>query len=61
MWTPIYMAQSLNIAIRIKQMLEQNDILVYVRPAKTNGECYDLLVPRAELEEAQGLIFANFS
>lgn len=60
MWTVVYMAQDKEMATKIQQALEQQGVLVKVKPiGKESAEgdnCYEILVPAAEVEEAHNII-----
>lgn len=63
MWTVVYVAQKTQELFRIKDMLEENEIISRVRETKTSddesGLCLEILVPAAELAIAQNLIIAS--
>jgi hypothetical protein len=60
MWTVVYMAQSTEITEKLKGLLEDESILVKVRPVSKNIEnndnYYEILVPESEVEEAHSVI-----
>jgi RNA-binding protein YhbY len=60
MWTVVYMAQGKDMATKIQQALEEHGILVKVKPIGKDGSgkdnCYEILVPAAEVEEAHNII-----
>jgi len=60
MWTVVYMAQSKEMAFKLQQELEKQGILVKIKPIgkDANGEdnCFEILVPAAEVEEAHNVI-----
>ena len=60
MWTVVYMAQSQEVVDALKGILEQEGLLVKVRPVNrsVDGEVsyFEVLVPESEVEEAHGII-----
>lgn len=60
MWTVVYMAQSKEIVIKLQQVLEQEGLLVKIRPINknldNNDNYYEVLVPESEVEEAHSII-----
>jgi len=60
MWTTVYMAQSKENAMHLRSKIEEKNIIVMLRAIHTQGsavdECYEILVPKAELEEALDII-----
>lgn len=60
MWTVVYMAQGKEMASKIQQALENEGVLVKVKligkDANGNDNCYEILVPAAEVEEAHNII-----
>ena len=60
MWTIVYMAANFELVNKVNSMLKENKILTKVRKLeKINEEehsYYEILVPDAELTEAQGII-----
>lgn len=65
MWTVVYMAQGKEMAIKIQQALEEEGVLVKVKligkdakcaDAKCDDNCYEILVPAAEVEQAHNII-----
>ncbi len=60
MWTTVYLGQDFEKIRSMKKLLEDNGILVRVRPLDKGGEggaCgYEVLVPAAEVNQAQNLI-----
>ena len=61
MWTVVYMAADKELINSVCAMLKQNEIILKLRAVKkadeNNGTCYEILVPDAEVEKAQELIF----
>lgn len=60
MWTVVYMTQSRDIAMSAQQLLESNGIIVMLRFLCDGGDessdCYELLVPEAEVQQGLSLI-----
>ena len=58
MWTVLYIAPSQSVALRIKEFMEAEGILVRVRPLgfRDNSGNFEILVTEAELEEAQEVL-----
>ena len=60
MWTVVYMAQNQEVVETLKSILEQEGLLVKVRPVSRSddgeGTCFEVLVPESEVEEAHGII-----
>ena len=61
MWMVIYMSCSGDMVKKLTRVLIENSILFKVRTVdKPNAEedscCYEVLVPQAEMDEAQNLI-----
>lgn len=56
MWTSVYMTQNIDTARAVRTKIENNSIITAMRricDENSNGtECYDILVPRAELDAA---------
>ena len=63
MWTSVYMSQNLETARVVRQKIEEDNILVMLRLIKvengTGEDCFELLVPSAELSEALDIIIAE--
>lgn len=63
MWTTVYMAQSKEKADNLRDMLEQQNIIVMLRRIKhddsVSDNCYEILVPDAELEQALDIIIED--
>ena len=63
MWTSIYMAQSFDKAKELRAAIEKNGIIVMLKQIKledTSGkDCFEILVPRAEVEKALEIIIAE--
>lgn len=63
MWTTVYMTQNIDTARAMRSKIENREIPVMlhcIRVEDTNGEdCFELLVPRAELCEALEIIIAE--
>ena len=59
-WTVVYIAKSMAIAEQIRELLENDGMLVKIRPISKNGDNADssceVLVPESEVEQAHGLI-----
>ncbi|MBP3337308.1 MAG: hypothetical protein J6L59_02750 [Clostridia bacterium] len=60
MWMVVYVAQSLETAEKIKELILAHGLLVKVRAINTNADekygCYEILVPESELNEAHECI-----
>ena len=60
MWTVVYVAQKAQEVSKIKLILDENKIISRVRRgnelADEEGTCYEIMVPSAELSQAQDLI-----
>lgn len=60
MWTVIYLARNKENAVALQNALEKEGILVKIRATCKDGaegeNCYEVLVPGAEVEEAHGII-----
>ncbi|MBE7033369.1 MAG: hypothetical protein E7406_03985 [Ruminococcaceae bacterium] len=63
MWTSVYMTQSLDTARNMRVKMEDENILVMFRSIKIEDrageECFELLVPSAELKEALDIIISE--
>ncbi|MDD2573559.1 MAG: hypothetical protein WCS98_08010 [Bacillota bacterium] len=60
MWTVVYMAADRETAERIKDILEEECILVKIRPGQKCSCCegyYEVLVPESEIEEAKDCLY----
>ena len=62
MWTSVYMSQNLDTAREMRQK-EEFKILVMLRSIKVEDcageDCFELLVPSAELSEALNIIISE--
>lgn len=62
MWTSVYMAQSLDKANELRSAIEKNGIIAMLKKICVNdnssSDCYEILVPGAELEKALEIIIA---
>lgn len=60
MWTVVYVAQKSQEVSKIKLILDENKIISRVRRGNDltdeEGTCYEIMVPSAELSQAQDLI-----
>lgn len=57
MWTVVYIAQNENAAQSLQNALEQQGLLVRLRPVSREEDgCYEVLVPEAEVSEAHGVM-----
>lgn len=60
MWTVVYIAKNTEIAEKIRAILENDGMIVKVRPIVKGGGISDssceILVPASEVEQAHGLI-----
>lgn len=63
MWTVIYMAQIRERAEKLRELLENKGIIVKIRCSgccnKDANGCFELLVPSAEFNEAQDIMFES--
>ena len=63
MWTSVYLAQDKDKAQKLKNAIEKMNIIVMMRsirmPDKAVDDCYEILVPRAELEKALDVIISE--
>ena len=63
MWTVVYMSQNAEDVIRIKLILENNEIISRVRnkasSSDENSKLFEIMVPSQELSLAQNLIIAQ--
>lgn len=65
MWIVVYMAQSREIAESVQQLLEKNGLIVKIRSLRceeeSSSDCFELLVPESEVQQALSLIIdVNF-
>ena len=57
MWTEVYFSQNRSKVDRLVDILSEARIISRVRgQGEGEGRCYTVLVPRAELDEAQNII-----
>ena len=63
MWTAVYMAQDKAQAEAVRNAIEEKNIIVMLRnirvPDKAVEDCYEILVPAAELEQALDIIIGE--
>ena len=63
MWISVYMSQNIENAKIMRDKIESSDIIVMFHSLKledgTGKECYELLVPDAELKDALDIIIAE--
>ena len=63
MWTTVYMAQNKENAECLRVKIETEGIIVMLRAIHTQDtavdECYEILVPKAELETALDIIIGE--
>ncbi len=63
MWTSVYMTQNIDTARVMRKKMEDSKILVMIRSIKdedTMGEdCFEILVPGAEVKEALDIIITE--
>ncbi len=63
MWTSVYMTQNIDTARVMRKKMEGVNILVMLRSIKLEDmageECFELLVPSAELRDALDIIIAE--
>lgn len=64
MWTVVYMAQSREIAAELQDLLVKEGILVKLKSINknkdSNNNCFEVLVPETEVEEAHSIIIEGF-
>ena len=60
MWTVVYVAQKSQEVLKIKGILDENNIISRVKKGETlveeEGSCFEIMVPAAEIFQAQNLI-----
>lgn len=58
MWTEVYIAKNNELAQRLKELLNEHNIIVMLKAINKEDETtsYEILVPGAEVEEALGII-----
>jgi ribosomal protein S8 len=56
MWTVIYIAPTAKLSETIRQRLTDEGFLVQVRPVNLSKQQYEIMVPSAEVEEAQEVL-----
>lgn len=60
MWTVVYMSQNAEDVLKIKLMLQNNDIISRMRSRASSSDeqsmLFEIMVPEAELSMAQNLI-----
>ena len=63
MWIAVYMTQNPDCARNMRAKMEEREILVMFRTIKNGDiageECFELLVPSAELKDALDIIIAE--
>jgi len=63
MWTTVYMTQSIDTARTMRKRIEDSEILVMLHSIKSEDrageECFELLVPEAELKDALDIIITE--
>lgn len=63
MWTSVYMAQNIDTARAVRSRIESNSIITVMRRIcdenNSGTDCYDILVPRAELDAALEILIDN--
>lgn len=63
MWTVVYVTQKSQEILKIKTMLDENEIISRVRESNNrdaeHGMCFEIMVPAAELAQVQNLIIAS--
>lgn len=63
MWTTVYMTQNIDTARALRKKMEEYKILVMLRSIKFSDrageDCFEILVPSAELKEALDIIIAE--
>ncbi|NLI60057.1 MAG: hypothetical protein GX375_01335 [Clostridiales bacterium] len=63
MWIVIYMAHNKAISEAIENLLREEDILFHMKPVYQNvtpeENCYEVLVPQSEAEEAHDILIEN--
>lgn len=60
MWTVVYVAQKSQEVLKIKCILDENNIISRVKKGNAieeeEGTCFEIMVPASEISEAQNLI-----
>ncbi len=60
MWTVVYVAQKSQEVLKIKCILDENNIISRVKKGNAiedeEGTCFEIMVPAAEIFQAQNLI-----
>lgn len=63
MWNVVYLAQNINIATQVEQLLSEASLLVKLRANEGNAEAQEgyveVLVPQNEAEEAHRIIIES--
>lgn len=64
MWTVVYMAQNKEDADSVGKVLEEKGLLIKVRTVgeetdEEGEQCYEILVPESEVNEAHEIIIEN--
>lgn len=63
MWTSVYMTQNIDTARAMREKMEDSEILVMIRSIKDEDsmgeDCFEILVPGAEVKEALDIIIAE--
>ncbi len=63
MWTSVYMTQNIDTARAMRRKMENSEILVMMRSIKIEDrvgeDCFEILVPNAELKEALDIIITE--
>ncbi len=60
MWTVIYMAQTKEAVLKVKEILDEATLAVRVRPVGDSDEGYfEILVPETEAQQAHAILIRN--
>ena len=62
MWTVVYMTQNEENATKVIKVLNENNLIYKLRPVGDNNnenECFEVLVPETEVNEAHSIIIEN--
>lgn len=61
MWTVIYMTQNEDAAENVARTLKENNLIYKIKKVGETGnkECYEVLIPETEVNEAHNIIIEN--
>lgn len=59
MWTAVYLATSLDKALKIEERLKKEGFLIKIKlcPEEDDEELYEVLAPESEANEVQAVLF----